>query len=344
MAALRERTRTKAGKRAVGRAPPPEEPPLEELEFAGYKAVPMSCEELLRYEGRLEIWDATARTAWMISEPTSPTHENPSHGLAGMVERIGAVRGSPIKCYGSMDLLVRDERGKPRRVMQADQTVYLYPSRVDLLGSSAMVVGEHPYPDVVLEVDHTTDVRRGKLLLYEAWGFPEVWVEVPDRWAPGGLRGRRPGLTIHLLEGGVYRESPMSRAFPNWRAQAIHEAMNEVEPSAWTHARLEHQGRTLGARDGTSPDDDPLLRSLRDERWSEGLAKGQAEGRMEGRVEARVEMVRQVLLSRGIPVPAGFPGRAPAFAASREEVLVAAALACDSEPDFHARIGGLWNC
>ena len=45
-----------------------------------------------------------------------------------------------------------------------------------------MVVGEHDIPDVVLEVDHTTDVRRGKLLQYEAWGFPELWVEVPD-WA-----------------------------------------------------------------------------------------------------------------------------------------------------------------
>ena len=355
LAASHEGRGTETGKRPALRPGRPEEPPLAELEFTGCKTAPMSYAELLRYEGRLEVWDAAAGTAWMVGEPTSPTHENPSHGLAGLVERIGAVRGSPIKCYGAMDLLVRDERGKPRRVMQADQTVYLYPSRVDLLGSSAMVVGEHPYPDVVLEVDHTTDVRRGKLRLYEAWGFPEVWVEVPDRRAPGGLRSRQPGLTIHLPEGGVYRESPMSRAFPNWRAQAIHDAMNEVEPSAWTHQRLEHQGRTLGARDGTGPDDDPLLRSLREERWAEGLAEGQVEGRAEGRVEgrakgraegrveARTEMVRQILLSRGIPVSAGFPGSASAFTEAREEVLVATALACGSEPDFHARIARLRN-
>ena len=50
--------------------------------------------------------------------------------------------------------------------MQADQVVYLYPSRVDLLGSPAMVVGEHPFPDVVLEVDHTTDMRRGHVGLH----------------------------------------------------------------------------------------------------------------------------------------------------------------------------------
>ena len=155
MAALHEGMRKNADARTVLRPPPPEDPPLVELEFAGCEAVPMSYEELRRYEGRLEVWDARVRTAWMVGEPTSPTHENPSHGLTGLVERIGAVRGAPIECFGSMDLLVRDERGKPRRIMQADQTVYLYPSRVDLPGSNAMVVGEHDYPDVVLEVDHT---------------------------------------------------------------------------------------------------------------------------------------------------------------------------------------------
>ena len=334
MAALHERTRKNADARTVLRPPPPEDPPLAELEFAGCEAVPMTWPEFRRYEGRLEVWDARVRTAWMVGEPTSPTHENPSHGLTGLVERIGAVRGAPIKCFGSMDLLVRDERGKPRRIMQADQTVYLYPSRVDLLGSNAMVVGEHDYPDVVLEVDHTTDVRRGKLRLYEAWGFPEVWVEVPDRPAPSRPRGRRPGLTIHLLEGGAYRESRESRAFPGWRASAIHEAMNEVEPSGWTHARLERLGRTLGARDGTGPDDDPLLRSLRGESRKEGLAEGHAAGLAEG----RAKMVRRILSSRGIEISAGFPADLPAFHGSSEEAVVAAALACEDERDFEVRL------
>ena len=257
MATSRERMGTETGKGAALRPPPAEEPPLTELEFTGCKAVPMSYEELLRYEGRLEVWDARSGTAWMVSEPTSPTHESPSHGLAGLVERIGAVRGSPIKCYGSMDLLVRNERGRPRRIMQADQTVYLYPSRVDLLGSSAMVVGEHPVSGRGPGSGPYDDVRRGKLKLYEAWGFPEVWVEVPERRTPSRPRGTLPGLTIHLLEEGAYRKSPRSLAFPGWRAGAIHDALNEVEPSAWTHARLERLGRTLGARDGTGPDDDP---------------------------------------------------------------------------------------
>ena len=59
--------------------------------------------------------------------------------------------------------------------MQADESVYLHPARAKP-GPAAMVVGEDDFPDVVLEVDHTTDARRGKLALYEDWGFPEVWV------------------------------------------------------------------------------------------------------------------------------------------------------------------------
>ena len=324
--------------------PVPVGPPLSELEFTGCKAVRMTYAQLRRYEGRLEVWDAESETAWMVREPTSPTHETPSHGLAGLVERIAAVRGSPISCYGSMDLLVREahgkrgERGSPRRIMQADQTVYLHPSRAELLGADAMVVGMHNYPDVVLEVDHTTDVRRGKLKLYEAWGFPELWVEVPDVRAPSRPKGRLPGLTIHLLEGGVYRESPESLAFPGWRAEDVHEALNEVGRSARTNAILERLGRGLGAREGTGPDDDPLMRSLRSQSRVEGERKGRAEGLAEGEAKGRAEMVRQMLSARGIEVSERFPADVPGFAESPRAAVVAAALACESERDFRARI------
>ena len=324
----RARTRTVASSRpAVPRRA--DEPALAGLEFVGCTAIPMTLEAFNAYEGRLEVWDAETETAWVVREPTTAAHEGPSHGLAGLIERIAAVRGSPIRCYGATDLLVRDAGGAPRRVMQADQIVYL---RVNLLDSSAMVVGEHAFPDVVLEVDHTTDVRRGKLRLYESWGFPEVWVEVPDRRAPSRPRRRLAGLTIHLLEAGAYRESAESRAFPGWRAAAIHDALNEGAPAGWTHAVLEHLGRTLGARDGTGPDDDPLLRSLRDQSRAEGLAEGRAEGEARGRVEA----VREILRSRGVACPDDVLARIPA--ALPGGVLVAAALACDSAQDFRARL------
>ena len=98
--------------------------------------------------------------------------------------------------------------------------------------------------------------------------------------------------------------------------------MNEAARSAATAQALTRAGRTLGACDGTGPDDDPLLRSLRDEVRAEGRGK----------------MVRQILLSRGIEVSARFPADAPGFAESPEDEAVAEAPACDSERDFHARI------
>ena len=304
--------------------------PISELEFVGCKAVPMTSEQFYRYQGRLEVWDADTETAWMVREPISADHEIPSHGLAGLVERIAAVRGSPISCYGSMDLLVRDARGRPRRIMQADQTVYLRPSRTEFSRAGALVVRRGRFPDVVLEVDHTTDVRRGKLKLYEAWGFPEVWVEVPERRAPSRPKSQTPGLAIYLLRDGAYRISPQSAAFPGWQAEEIHEALNEVARSARTNAVLERLGRDLGAREGTGPDHDSLLRSLRDQSRAEGSAKGLAEG--------RARMARQVLLSRGIKVSERFPSDTAAFAGLSETTIVAAAIACDSEQDFNTRL------
>ena len=244
------------------------------------------------------------------------------------------MRGSPIESYGSMDLLLRDAGGEPRRIMQADESVYLHPALARLPGTAAMVVGEDDFPDVVLEVDHTTDARRGKLALYESWGFPEVWVDVPDAPSPSRPRGRRSGLTIHLLEHGRFRVAAESRAFPGWQAEEIHVALNESTPSAQTSAVVERVAAALGARDGTGPDDDPLFRSQR----RQGFERGRAEGRMEGRAEARAQMVREILRSRGIEVSARLSPDAEAFAAASEEALLAAALGCADEAHFLAAL------
>ena len=253
-------------------------PSLTTLQFPGCKPYRLTREQIGDFEGRLEFWDAATETAW-VCEPTSPYHEAPSQTLSALADRIASVRGSPIKCYGAMDLLLRDEDGEARRIMQADQSVYLRPGRAKLPGPAAMVIGEHDFPDVVLEVDHSTDVRRGKLRLYEAWGFPEVWVEVPEHRAPSRSTGRRPGLTIHRLERGVFRVSEESGAFPGWTAEEIHAAMNETSASARTYAVIERVGEVLGAREGTGPDDDPLLRAQRRRGFDEGRVRVQSDGR-----------------------------------------------------------------
>ncbi len=304
--------------------------------FPGCKPVRLPRTEIDRFEGRLEYWDSATETAW-ICEPTTPYHERPSRLFTRLAELIARVRGSPIECYGSMDLLLRDAGGEPRRIMQADESVYLHPARAKP-GPAAMVVGEDDFPDVVLEVDHTTDARRGKLALYEDWGFPEVWVDVPDTLSPRRARGRRPGLTIHLLEHGRFRVAAESRAFPGWRADEIHLALNEPAPSARTSAVVERVGAALGARAGTGPDDDPLLRSQRRQGFERGRAEGRAEGRAAGHAEARAQMVRQILRSRGIEVSARFSTDTEAVAAASEEALLAAALGCADEAEFLAAL------
>ena len=246
-----------------------------EPEFPGCKPVHLPREELADSEQRLEYWNGRTQTAW-ISEPTSPYHERPSRRLTTLVGRIAQVRGAHIESYGSMDLRQQDG---PQSIMQADESVYLHPGRARLPGPSAMVIGVDDFPDVVLEVDHTTDVRRGKLGLYESWGFPEVWVEVPDQTAPSRPRNRRPGLTIHLLEDGAYRTARESRAFPGWTAEEIHVALNEPKLSERTSKVLERVGTMLGEREGTGPDHDPLLRSQRHHAIEIGIERARAEER-----------------------------------------------------------------
>ena len=312
----------------MGLAKARDELDLTQLDFVGCKAVPMSPGQYRLFEGRLEVWDAELKTAWMVREsPPTFIHESPSQRLAGLAERIAAVRGSPIACCGALGLVVEDRRGDPRRVMRPDQAIYFNPTRVELEGHGAILVGESRLPDLVMEVDNTTDVRCGKLKLYESWGFPELWVEVPDRESPSRPSGLRPGLTIHLLEDGAYRISPASRAFPGWRAVDIHAALNEFALSERSLALVEGMGRLLGTRDGTGPDDDPMLRSLR------------AESRAEGRTESRARMAHELLLARGIELSEGFLADPAALAELPESAIAAAALACDSERDFLLRLG-----
>ena len=273
-------------------------------EFPGCRRVVVTRDEIADYEGRFEFWDAATETAWVVSEPTGVAHEHPSQRLAALCAVIASVRGSPIECFGSTDLELRDENGERQRIMQADQIVHRYPERAHLPDATGLVVGEHDLPDVVLEVDNTTDVRRGKLWLYEEWGFPEIWVEVPERRSPSRPAGRYPGLTIHLLEDGEYRTVRESRAFPGWTATAIHVAMNEPSLSEMTSRILDRVGRTLGAHDGTRPDDTPWLRAHREQGRARGRAEGRARGRAEGRDEGRAELVdairRRILAPRGI--------------------------------------------
>ena len=336
-----------AGKPGSKVAPPRRRwTPVSALEFAGCDAIRMTLAEYeaLGDDDKVEFFDSAAGLAWRIQEPVALQHEGPGRRLVAALERIGMTRGSPIRCIGAGGLRLLDAETGQVRAIHPDEMVFLHPESGDTRNGSFLTVGEDSYPDVVLEVDDARDIRRDKLALYEEWGFPELWVEVPDAWSPSRPRGLRPELRIYLLEGERYVLSPESRAFVGWRADEIHRALNEPVISEQTSAVLERVGRALGEREGTGPDDDPLLGPHRRRKYAEGLMIGLAEGlaaaRAEGLAISRAGLVRAILAARGIRVSEGFPPQRhrSALAQASDEAVISAAYAAESGADFLARL------
>lgn len=285
------------------------------------------------YDGHLEFWDGSSETAWKTREPTSTWHERPTRRLAGLVGRIASLRGSGILCLGSADLLRTDAAGRKRWIMQADEILYLHPDRARGLGP-AVIIGEDPLPDVALEVDHSTDVRRWKLGVYQECGFPEIWVEVP--W---DVSARRPGLAIHVRRADGYREEGESLAFPGWTAAEIHRALTEDPLSAESWRALERVALALGAREGTTPEDDPLTRSMSRRATAQGHAEGRQQGHAEGLAAARVPAVTAALHARGVGAPADAVAADVARRADLPlDALIAAAVTCTDLADFRRRL------
>ena len=315
-----------------GRVPRPSSPLVSELTFVGCDPVPVNYDQyvLLREaKRRFELWDRRAGCAWEVREGPTGVHEWPIHALHEMMVHIGDVRGIRVRCYGSRGLAVIDDAGRRLRVLHPDQSVFLTPP-VHYDGHGDIPVRQSGFPDIVMEVDNTTDTRKGKLKLYEDMGVPELWIEVPKIWLDGfdakppqRPRGVVPGLTIFLLKDGRYREYPASRALLGWQAEDIHKALNNLDELSPRHcAILEGIGRRLGARTGTGPDNHPLMRSLRDE----------------SRVESQAKMVRGIVERRGIAVSSTFPTDVPRFADCSIDDLLEAAMACNDEQDFRARL------
>ena len=262
-------------------------PPRAE-DFPGCREVPISRDAIEDHDGRIEYWDARSEAAF-IAEPTTTYHEYGVQRLARLTERIAMRRGSPIDVIGAADLAVRDTDGKRQRLLAADQVVYLHPAANAPRGKEIERGSDH-LPDVVLEVDYSTDARRRKLAIYESWGFPEVWIEVPDAGWAGRPAARRSGLTIHVLEGDRYVVTASSRAFPGWTADEIHRGLNEPALTAATADVLRRVADALAAAEGTGPDDDPLLQRER------------AESRTEERRDIVQSAVRDAFAARALTV------------------------------------------
>ena len=315
--------------------PPPDDEGIA-YGFPGCRPVRIAREDIADYEGRFEYWDAETEIAWTAREPTSIYHELPGRRLARLTERIAAARGAPIESYGSGDLMLRDAEGREAVIQQADDVLYLHPGKVRKLGH-ATEIGHDDLPDVVLEVDLTTDVRYRKMGVYEEWGFRELWVETPENRAPS-RPNRKPGVTIRVLGPHGYEETPESRAFPTWTADEIHAALNEDALSDSTVAVLRRVGRVLGEQGGTGTDDDPFMRIEREQSRREGIGQGIEKGIERGVEKGRLEMLAEVLAARDIATSKRLEEHAGAIATAPGPVLMRSALACRDEADFLRRI------
>ena len=168
------------------------------------------------------------------------------------------------------------------------------------------------YISMGMVVDHTTDAHRGKLPLYESWGFREVWVDVPGRSLPG--RGGEPRVS-GLDGGGDPRGAERGRAVG--------------APARCWSGWAECWGRRKEPDRMTTR----LLRSQR----RQDFERGRAEGLRTGGQQARAEMIRLIHVSRGIEISAEFLADA-AFAAVPDDMLISAALACKDEAAFRTAI------
>ena len=304
-------------RRQPARAPrsSPSTGPFRPEDFPGCESFHLPAREVDLYDRRLEFWDGQTETAFRACD-VSPHHEGPSRRLVQMAERVASLRGSPIRCFGSSALARLDERGRKRWLMEADEVLYLHAPPLRFSGS-IIDVDQDPLPDVVLEVDHTTDVRRRKLGIYMECGFPEIWVLVP--WASSR---REQGLAIHVRGEDGYREAPESMAFPGWKAEEIRLALTEDPLSGRAWRALERVALAMGAREGIGPENDPLIRSL--------SRRAQA--------KSRLEAVAAVLRARGIEVSPAFTEEQDLLAGHPVDTLMAAALACTDEADLRHRL------
>jgi len=306
----------------------------EDPDFPGCVPFPMTAEQFQDYDGGVEYWSREQAMAWVLREG-GPDHENPGGHLPALMMRIALERGSPIRCWGGLRMVVVDRAGRASEAMHPDQSVYLRP---DVWTPSGLetVIGRDPRPDVVLEVDHTTDVRRRKLGIYQRWGFPEVWVETPDAPSPSRPRGVVPGLSIYVLEDD-YRKKPVSAALPGWKAHEIHRALNEPSSSSETIGHLVRVGRKLGDLDGTGPINDTQIAGYMRRAHGVGQRTGFVRGREQGLAEGLASAAVEVLRLRGIAISEDAERRLAATTTTRETLLAAAA-GCSTEADFWARL------
>ena len=261
-----ERSIRAAGRVGVSRLPP---------DPAGTRGAPRP--------GKADSSSGTATPrprGWCASPPAPPTSA-PRNASRAWASRSRRYAGSPIEYFGTMDLELHDEHGGKWRIMQADQSLYLYPGRVqtaigfgpgDRRGRLSGRGGRSG-PHYRRAPGQASPVRVLGLSRGVGGGSEYVHPESSPRGAAGEDDSRPGGRRVP-------KRGRRAGPFPGWSAAEIHTAMNESTLSAETSRVLTRVGRALGVRDGTGPDDMAWLREQRAVPRAEGRSKGWDRGRL----------------------------------------------------------------
>ena len=105
-----------------------------------------------------------------------------------------------------------------------------------------------------------------------------------------------------------------------------------MSEAAWR--ALERTALAMGAREGTTPEHNPLTRSLSARAQAHGDREGHARGLREGHAYERMDLVAAALRARGIETALDFTEDRELFSGLSGDALMAAALACTAEADF----------
>ena len=130
-----------------------------------------------------------------VMAPAS-THEKPKSVIHTLITAIRDELDIDIESIGSVTL----KKGRNSAGAEPDDCFYIQNAPL-VIGKEMLDLTYDPAPDLVVEINKTSS-SLDRYAIYAMLGVPEIW-----RLAHGQL-------TIHLLSGGRYAESPISRAFP----------------------------------------------------------------------------------------------------------------------------------
>jgi len=126
-----------------------------------------------------------------------PEHEKYARFIDGLVRILAEIRDIPVECVGSATW----KRRRLAKGVEPDACYYLA-SAGRVIGKRGIDLEVDPPPDVVVEIDLTTESSR-KFRIDAALGVPEIW------WYDDEQRQ----MSFHELVSGSYVEIRESRFF-----------------------------------------------------------------------------------------------------------------------------------